>query len=387
MKVLHLIDSGGLFGAEKVLLSLVKQQMHDRMEPIIGSINDSPIKTKALELEAKTRGYKIHKFIMKPGISLSGANNIINYAKKNRVDIMHSHGYKANILIGLQPRFFRKIPIISTMHGWTNTKKFSKMRLNQELDAFALRHVDKIVLVSKGMLTNKKISKLPKEKLTVIENGVDIVNVDYTKLDNASIIDEYIYEEELRCKLKSFCNKSIVVGTVGRLSKEKGFEYLIEAIYLVRKKVERDVKLLIIGDGVEKDNLLERISAYDLDTKVMFTGYVDNAFNLLPLFDIFALSSLTEGLPITLLEAMQYSLPIVSTNVGGIPYVIENKKSGLLVNPLQPKELADSIELLINDEAYAIKLAEQSKSIFLDRYSSGAMATKYHQIYQKLVTA
>lgn len=387
MKILHVIDSGGIFGAENVLLSLVGQQVLNGLYPIIGSINSSEIIHKALEIEASSRDFKVKKFVMKPGLNLLGAYKILKYAKENKIDIIHSHGYKSNILLGLQPWFYRKIPIISTMHGWTSTHLFSKMRLNQEFDAFALRHVDKIVLVSRGMLSNKKINKLPMNKLHIIENGVEINYRDFTTIDKNSIYDNHIHDNELKTKLKSFCTNSIIIGSIGRLSREKGFEYLVEAIYLLRKKkLEYNTKLLIIGDGNQKDHLSQLVEKYNLSDQVLFTGYIKNAFNLLPLFDIFSISSITEGLPITLLEAMQYCIPIVSTNVGGIPFAVDNEKSALLVEPKNPSELSHAFERIINNRAFGIDLAKKSKEIFLEKYSSKAMANQYYSLYQEIVS-
>jgi glycosyltransferase involved in cell wall biosynthesis len=265
MKILHVIDSGGLFGAENVLLSLVGQQVLNGLFPIIGSINSSKISEKALEIEATARDFKVHKFFMRPGLNIFGAHRIIKYAKENNIDIIHSHGYKPNILLGLQPHFYRKIPVLSTMHGWTSTQTFSKIRINQELDAFALRFVDKIVLVSKGMLRNKKINKLPSNKLHIIENGIDIKPYDNSAINKESIFENHIHDKELRKRIISFCKNSIIIGSIGRLSKEKGFDYLIEAIYLLRKNnvLNNNVKLLIIGEGNQNNYLSELVQRYD----------------------------------------------------------------------------------------------------------------------------
>src|SRR3989337_2476449 len=118
MKVLHIIDSGGLYGAEVMLLNLVQEQLRLGLDPVICSIGEKRFFEKPLESEGLKRGFKIKKFRMRAGPNLLGAYKILRFAHIGKFDLMHTHGYKGNILFGLLLRGLRKIPLVSTLHGW-----------------------------------------------------------------------------------------------------------------------------------------------------------------------------------------------------------------------------------------------------------------------------
>ena len=129
MKVLHVIDSGGLYGAEVMLLNLMSEQVAMGLEPILASIGDPGITEKPLETEAIRRGLPVKVFRMRPGPNVWGALKILRFARSELVGLLHSHGYKGNILFGLMPRMLRRIPMVATVHGWTWTGGISRMGL------------------------------------------------------------------------------------------------------------------------------------------------------------------------------------------------------------------------------------------------------------------
>src|SRR3990172_6317940 len=140
----------------------------------------------------------------------------------------------------------------------------------------------------------------------IVENGISPLKFDS---DFVTIADPAI---------SAFCKEDFIVGSISRLSDEKGIVYLIKA---VRSLTARGihVKAVVVGDGPQKEMLQELVFNNNLSDRILLTGYRNNAFNYLPFFNVFVLPSLTEGLPITILEAMQAGVPIVATKVGGIP--------------------------------------------------------------------
>ena len=152
IKVLHLIDSGGLYGAEMMLLNLVEEQVKSGQKPLILSAGTPGIKEKAIEVEAKKRGLPVKAVRMKAGINFVKAFQIISFAKNENFDILHSHGYKFNILLGMLPRVFRKIPIVTTIHGYIPEKKYSKLAAYQWLDRVLIKSFDNVIFVNKYML-------------------------------------------------------------------------------------------------------------------------------------------------------------------------------------------------------------------------------------------
>lgn len=377
ISVLHLIDSGGLFGAEKMLISLAVEQSKMGLIPVLGSIRKTGTIEKPIEREAERKGIRVITFDMRVGPNIPGILSILRSAKSNQFNILHSHGYKTNILLGFLPYTIKRMPMITTLHGWTNTTGWTKMRLNETMDAFSLHFVDKVVIVNKGMLANPKIRKLPENKLAIIDNGINV--------DDISEDSDYKLDPEITNKIKAFSSKGRVIASIGRVSAEKGYDHLIDAVCILRKEHGVDARLMIIGDGRLRNKLEHRAQQSGLSDNFMVTGYIDNAPRLLKYVDCYVISSLTEGLPITLLEVMASRTPIVATAVGGIPHVVDDKKEALLVPPQKPDEMAAAIFQVFHDEQLCKRMTFSAYRKVVESYSCKAMAARYKSIYQEVI--
>ena len=382
IKVLHIIDSGGLYGAEVMLLNLVAEQIKMGLDPTISSIGEKHIKEKPIETEALKRGFKLKKFRMFPGPNIAGAFKILQYAKSNGFDLLHSHGYKGNVAFGFMPRKFRKIPLVSTAHGWTSTKGLTKNRIYEWLDTLSFKLIDAVVLVSNAKKSHPRLKSLNGNNIHVILNGIQISD---NQFDQSPIQFNNSTNHRFEKEIVDFCSQGFTIGSIGRLSHEKGYKYLIEALALLIKK-GIDVRLIIIGEGDERDYLEGLIAKAELSDRVLMPGYQKNAKKYIPFFNVFVISSLTEGLPITLLEAMQARVPVVATNVGGIPDVLQNGDAGLLVKPCNPDALAEEITKIHNNGKFAQKLVEAVYQRVITNYSSKAMAQKYLDLYAQILT-
>lgn len=375
MKILHIIDSGGLYGAEVMLLNLAREQLNLGMDVLIASIGEKHIDEKPFEKEARKRGLNVKIFRMIPGPNIAGALEVLRYAMKQGVNILHSHGYKGNILFGFIPLKFRKLPMLSTLHGYTSLSGFSRMRVYESLDLISHRHIEQIVLVNEGMLTHPKLKNRKGIKYQVINNGIPVFeeNEKETKPQHSGVLEKF-------CEKRKF-----IVGSIGRLSTEKGYNFLIEALSIVRKKGV-DAGLVLIGEGYGRESLEQLIRRHELKDDVLMPGYFGDAKAYLSFFNIYVISSLTEGLPITLLEAMQAKVPIIATEVGGIPMVLGNGKSGCLVPPGKPESLADAIIEMYSNEKVAKEMVENAYKNVIQNYSSQQMAKEYFELYKMLVS-
>lgn len=364
-----------------MLLNLVAEQIKQGLEPVIASIGEKSVIEKPLETEAIRRGFKVKKFRMMPGPNYPGALKILSFVHREGIDILHSHGYKGNILFGLLPRKIRKVPILSTLHGWTSTTGFSKMRVYEWLDRKSLKHIDTVVVVSNAMKLHPKLKGLKGINFNVIPNGISVPND--VPSSHIPTFSSSISTKDFDSKVINFCNAGFTVGAIGRLSPEKGYGDLIKALVLLNKK-GIDVRLVIIGEGGERSYLEGLAEQYALSDKLLMPGYLEDAKRYIPFLNVFAISSLTEGLPITLLEAMQVQVPIVATNVGGIPEVLNNGKAGLLIKPCMPEEIAEAIGSLYHNEKLASEFRAKAYQQLSAYYSSDKMAMGYLNIYNRL---
>jgi len=369
MKILHVIDSGGLYGAEIMLLNLVDEQIKLGLKPVIASIGEKNIQEKPIETEAMKRGFAVVNFKMIPGPNIAGALKILRFAKNEKFNLIHSHGYKGNILFGFIPRFVRRMPLVSTLHGWTSTSGLSKIKIYEWLDSLSLKYIDAIVLVNKEMLNNPKLKRKKRINYKVINNGIPLQEIRRT---------------EPNAEVEGFCKAGFTIGTIGRLSAEKGYNYLIEALSQISKE-RIDMRLVIIGEGPERNKLEGLVKKYDLIDRVLMPGYKENARQYIPCFNVYAISSLTEGLPITLLEAMQAKVPIVATNVGGISNVLDGGKVGLLVPPRKKDELVKAICRIYTDKKVSDPLIKSAYYRQTKYFSSETMAIKYFNVYRTLL--
>lgn len=372
MKILHVIDSEGFYGAETVIINLAMEQKKIGLKPKILNLRYCDPVGQSLESESTKMGIDFFVIPLRFGFNIIGAFRIVQFAIANGFEIIHSHGYKSNILLGLMPKMIRKLPMITTLHGWTSTKRFSKIWFYEQLDLISLKFIDSVVLVNQNMLTLPMLKKYKLNNLSVINNGIPRINFNNS-------------DQPMDDKLLSFCKHPFVIGSVGRLSKEKGFEYLIESLHtLVQEGI--DVRLIIIGEGPERDSLEAMVEQLCLKERVLMPGYLQYARNYIPFFKIFVISSLTEGLPITLLEAMQARVPIVATKVGGLPGVLQNGKAGILIDPCNVKSLVDAMKICYSNEDLIKELTLAGYEIATNDYSSNKMSSGYFEVYEGVLS-
>lgn len=369
MRILHIIDSGGMYGAEAVLLELAAGQERLGHPASIASIGIHGCSNKPLEVAAERRGLTVHRVRMADGPNPSGGWGLIQLARRERVDILHSHGYKSDILLGFVPSRLRRLPLVSTVHGFTSTGGVSRLALYRWLDLRALRRCDRVVLVHHGMTQGMGFDRLGDPRWRVIENGISHDAV-IPPADDDPIVQ--------------FCRcGGPVVGAVGRLSPEKGFHHLLVAF---QRLVEAgsNARLIILGEGPERRRLERMVAKAELNARILLPGFAD-ARRYLPLFNVFVLPSLTEGLPIALLEAMHAGVPIVASRTGGVPAVLEGGACGILVQPGDVVDLSAALEGMLADRAGAVALAGRARLAVRERYSSARMVDQYVELYSELI--
>ena len=297
-----------------------------------------------------------------------GVSLTLRLVKDNSIDVVHSHGYKSNFY-GFLASLGLNIKRIATCHNWLGKSK--KMKFYEKLDKLLLSKFDKVVVVSDALKKDVLRSGIFEEKVVVIDNGIDI--------DKFKVISDKLQVK----KTLGIREEGYVVGTVGRLTEEKGHIYLIEAFRKVITKFS-NAKLLIVGDGPLREDLELAVSSMKLKEKVVFAGMREDIPEMLNIMDMFVLPSLTEGMPMALLEAMASQTPIIATKVGAIPKIIDNGHSGLLIDPNDVIQLSRAIVNLLKSKEKAQSLSQNAYNLVKKRFSSERMAGEYAKVYESL---
>lgn len=367
MRVMHVIDSGGLYGAEQVLLTLMSEQRLQGISAQLVSVGSSACGEKAIESEAKRRGLPLAAIRMLPGPNPRGAMALLRHARDTQANVIHSHGYKGNILLGMTPRWCRRAALVTTLHGWTNNGGLTKIHAYEWLDARCLTRMDGVVLVSPAQQQHRWVRRLAAARTTFIPNGIAPAALD----------------SELAQAIQQFCSQGLIVGSAGRLSEEKGFEYLLRAAaQLVR--AGKDLRVVIAGEGPERERLLALATELGIGDRLMLPGYVEQIAKLIARLDLFVSSSLIEGLPLVVLEAMQLARPIVATAVGGVPYALDQGEAGRLVPAADSEALASAMSALLDDSDQSKRLGERARKRCDQEFSARTMAQRYADLYARV---
>jgi len=371
MRILHLIHSEGVYGAERVLLYLAREQQQRGHEPFIGSIRDPGTAQTPFEALTTSWGLPVVPVRVAPRPTPGVVGVLLRTVRELAPDVLHSHGYKANILLGPLSRRQRG-PMLATLHGQTNLRMFSRMWLYERLDRLALRRLDAVVVVARHMLKLRALQGVAPARVHVIENGIPTLT--------ARLGDMSAYGVTALPKaLVEFTTRRPTLMAIARLSPEKGLMQLLEAFARARALANSQHQLLIVGSGPLRASLVSRISALGLNDAVCLGGYVEGADRLLEHAAGFVMSSLTEGMPLVLLEAMQWRVPILATAVGAIPELLEDGRLGRLIAPCDPVALADGLRSLMSEDAKPEDIA--GAHAVWQRYSSQRMADQYFSAY------
>jgi glycosyltransferase involved in cell wall biosynthesis len=280
--------------------------------------------------------------------------------RRIRPDVVHTHGYRADV-VDTGPARSLAIPTVTTVHGFTGGDW--KNRLYERLQMRAFRRFDRVVAVSDSLAQQLRRSGIGDTQLHTIPNAYDAGD---------GVLDRRAARRELALPDDAF-----VVGWVGRLSAEKGPDVMIDAAALVGQPVV----VAMVGDGPEHHALQARADARGIAERVAWCGRVIGAGRVFPAFDVFALSSRTEGVPIVLFEAMASGVPIVATRVGGVPSTVSANES-VLVPSESPEALARAIDGVRENPSAARERAQSARRRLVDDFGIGPWLDRYEALYR-----
>jgi glycosyltransferase involved in cell wall biosynthesis len=363
IRVVEVLATGTNGGAQEHVFNLVS-----RMDPARFDVSIVSLSSGSAVRKLERAGFDV-TVIDEPDDVIATATLAAHLADI-RADVVHNHMFRAEIVgtkaaIALGEAGHRRPWVISTVHS---------SRVRSDEDQEALRRLNPSInhLVAVSHSIDRKIvdegrGDVPR---SLIYNGVDLDRYDHQE-PCCTLREEYGMEPS-----------SSIVGVVGRLELEKGHPTLLEAWPLVLRAVP-EAYLIVVGEGSRLDALLEIARDMKILHRVVFTGRRDDIPAVTAAFDVAVLPSYREAQGLTILEAMALSRPVVASNVGGIPEMIKDGVTGLLVPPHDPPALADAIVRLLRDHQLADTLGRAGHDLVHDRFCVQLMAKAVEELYQQ----
>ncbi|GAB6153318.1 glycosyltransferase [Desulfosporosinus burensis] len=363
-KILHIIGGGEVGGAEQHVLSLIKGVDRTRFDLYLVCLTQGPFSDLAIENNIPTQ-----TFPMRFPLDLSPLPALVRWVKHLGIHLVHTHGSRANLLGRLGAKWLG-IPTLTTVHSSLAHDYLSpwSARIALALDRLTLPLTSGIITVSEYLA--KEVALRGGRNLETIYNGQAAI----------SFADPSSSREQFR-KEWGIPTEALVIGTIGRLHPTKGQIYLIKTATELRLKFPK-LHLLFIGDGPLRANLESELNRNAIPYTM--TGYLPLAHQALPAMDLFVLPSVSEGMGLVLLEAMQAGVPIVASTVGGIPEVIRAGQDGLLFPPGHVAEFTKACTSILDNPTLAKSLAHSGQKRW-PIFSINSMVRETEQVYTRLI--
>lgn len=370
VKILYVITSTGIGGAEKQLFELVTRLDVERFEPMVCSLKPSGPVGEALQ----ARGIPFFSLDMPDAGGLRGmavtmrsVYRLLMLVAALSPDILHTFLFRAN-QIGRFVALVQGTPVICAVRTQEMEKQF-----HHTCDSKTSFMVDHYTANSEGVreFTITK-SRLKPENITTIANGIDMEPFRGSRCDS-----------ELKKSL-GLAPEHRVITAVGRLRKEKGYPFLLTAFKGVVEEWP-DTRLLIAGEGEEEASLKQHARELGIAEKIVFAGLRTDIPAILALSEIFVLSSLWEGMPNAVLEAMAAGRPVVATRVGGVPELVVEGETGLTVPPSDAAALRQALLSMLKDSERARLMGEKGRERAEKHFDIRLTVRKTEELYMKVL--
>jgi glycosyltransferase involved in cell wall biosynthesis len=367
IRLLYLIVDLPVGGAEIHLLNLIRNLDRDRYSPVVLCIG----KNGPIGEEIAKEGVPVKELglLRKGGPDPGIVRSLREFFRKEKISLVHSHLYHANYY-GRLASFREGIPAVCTIHNTYASPKLHRRLINRWLARKTARMIAVSVPVRDDIL---RYDGVDPSKVVIIPNGVDPDRFDIP-------LTRVEARERLGIPADHF-----LIGTVGRLEEQKGLQYLLDAVRILREGGKK-AYLLMAGSGREEIRLREQAIRGGIEDAVFFLGARTDVPELYRAMDVFALSSLWEGGPITLLEAMASGIPVVATPVGFVPEILRDGVNGLLVPLRDPVILGEALWRVREDPAWAEAMGREGRESVRCGYTHRHLVEKVMAVYEEVLS-
>jgi glycosyltransferase involved in cell wall biosynthesis len=364
VSIAHVLSSFHTGGQERVALDLAKLQRaagHRVLAVSLAELPDGPMASLFQAADVRTKSVARWG----PSFDPTLAVRVAEHLWRDGVQVVHTHNPQA-LVYGSPAAALARAACVHTKHG-LNPDPSRRMWLRRAASKIVDAYVAVTPTLARVALSNQECEPT---QLHVIPNGIDTQRFSFNLATRRRVRDELGIPQD-----------AWVVGTVGRLAPEKNQALLIDAI---APMLDCHRHLVIVGDGPEKEALAERAKATWRPELVHFTGARTDVESLLAAFDVFALTSNSEGLPLVLLEAMAMGLPVLTTAVGGVPDLVEHGTTGFMVASGDCTALTSQLVWLSGRPSAALEVSKAARNIVHQRHSNQHMTRDYESLYQRV---
>ena len=360
-RVLCLIKGLGLGGAENLLCMALPYLDREQFDYEVGYF--LPWKD-ALVSQIEQQGIPVTCFGIKKMTDLRAVWRVQRHLQKGKFDIVHAHLPWAGIVGRLAATVARTPLVLYTEHGLSNRLN----SLTRVVNRMSLRLNDVTIAVSADVA--KSMRGIPQQRIRTIPNGIDFQQLVRQPSCRAELLREFGISQD-----------DLVIGKIANLSPVKNHETLIQAFAEFQQQHARSA-LLLVGQLRDRQELLQALARrLGVGERVVFTGPREDVCRILSAIDVFAMSSISEGLPISLLEAMARGLPVVCTAVGGIPAVVQAEQHGMLVPVKDPTAMSQAFLRLANDHELRRTMGAAGSRRVREEFDIAKMVQEVERIY------
>lgn len=364
LRLLHVLAPASYGGLERVVQSLCIGLRRRSHAVHVAVVTEHADVTERFQAPLAAVGVHVHPLILPPRAYFQEHRTLARLCAALTPDVVHTHGHRPDILAAWAARA-AGVPTVATVHGFTGGDW--KLRLYERAQRVALRRFDAVVAVSRTLAERLAGSGVPWDRVHVIPNCWHELDV---PLGRAAA----------RRALGLPPNGNRIIGWVGRLSHEKGPDVMVETLAALR---DLPVTVAFVGDGPERSHLERTAEKLGLTGRIHWCGSVPNSSRLFSAFDVYVLSSRTEGTPMVLFEAMAARTPIVATAVGGVPDVLP-RGTALVVEAENPEALARAVRDVLISPRHATARATTARTRLLTRYEPERWLDAYEVVYRRV---
>ena len=363
--ILHCIDTTGPGGAETVFIDLATRLPVEKYRAVV------TIRGKGWVYEELCRrGVSPVILDAKGSFNWSYLRALCSLIRREQVDLVQSHLLGSNVYCAMAGLLTRT-PVVTTFHGSVDIGEQERFKGLKFGAINAGAHC--VIAVSEDLRTDiLERTALRSDKMRVIYNGID------TSMFQRSRVNR------LRRQF-GWADDEVIIGSLGNIRPAKGYDILLRAAALLEQN-KRSYRFVIAGQGKGQlyDELLRLREQLGLEDRVLFLGFTDDAAEFLSNLDLFLSTSISEGLPLSAIQAMVAGVPLLATRCGGYEELVSEGENGLLVEINNPGAIADALELLASNAGLRTRLAKQAKQHVIKTFDLGVMLSGYEKVYDAL---